>query len=52
MAAAPQVEIDTSKLSEENLKNFKGEPSAKEGKKWVSCEIFHTTPCINPISIS
>jgi hypothetical protein len=40
MAKVDNVEIDTSKLSEENIKNFKKEGKEKDEKKWASCEIF------------
>lgn len=39
MAEEPKVEIDTSKLSEENVRNFNKEDKSDDGKKWVSCEI-------------
>jgi hypothetical protein len=40
MAAAADIDIDTSKLSEDNVKNYKREDTKSDGKKWVSCEIF------------
>jgi hypothetical protein len=36
MTVVPKVEVDTSKLSEENVKNFKKEETPDpKGKKWV-----------------
>lgn len=40
MTTTADETLDTSKLSEENIKNLKKEDSASDGKKWVSCEIF------------
>ena len=39
MTLAPDVEVDTSKLSDENIKNLKKQEEQKDGKKWVSYEI-------------
>lgn len=43
MAQAADAKFDTSKLSEENVRNFnkedRNDPKEGENKKWVSCEI-------------
>lgn len=39
MTITPNVAVDPSKLSEENIKNFNKEEQKDDSKKWVSCEI-------------
>lgn len=36
MTVTPNVNLDTSKLSEENIKNFNKQDDTADGKKWVS----------------
>lgn len=39
MSEGEKPEVDTSKLSEENIRNFNKEDDTKDGKKWVRCEM-------------
>lgn len=39
MSEKGKPEVDTSKLSEENIRNFNKEDDNKDGKKWVRCEM-------------
>lgn len=45
MTVMPNTEGDTTKLSEENIKNFNKQDDTSDGKKWVSCEISRV--CLN-----